>query len=205
MNREISFDNNEVAFAHRSDAELKEAHWLFSMMGKPWLVKLGTRLAPWSIKAGLPVKGLIRKTIFRQFVGGETLEATIPVAQKLAQYHVQVILDYGVEGKEGEDNYDHARDEFIRVINFASTQPNIPFMSVKVTGMARFSLLEKMDELMHTSGSTTLVKKYNEALQQLPTEEAGEWQNVVDRVKAICEAAQKTNVGFLVDAEETWI
>src|SRR5215213_628812 len=149
MNREISFDNTEVAFAHRSDADLKHAHWLFSMMGKPWLVKLGTKLAPWSIRAGLPVKGLIRKTIFKQFVGGETLEQTIPVAKKLAGYHVQVILDYGVEGKEGEENYDHARDEFVRVINFAGTQPNVPFMSVKVTGIARFGLLEKLDELMH--------------------------------------------------------
>src|SRR5215212_530356 len=154
MNREISFDNNEVAFAHRSDAELKEAHWLFSMMGKPWLVKLGTTLAPWSIRAGLPVKGLIRGTIFKQFVGGETLDQTIRVAKKMAQYNVGVILDYGVEGKEGEANYDHACDEFIRVINFAATQPNIPFMSVKVTGMARFSLLEKMDELMHNAGGT---------------------------------------------------
>ena len=205
MKANISFEDTAIAFAHDSDKELKNARWLFSMMARPWLVKMGTKLTPWSLQIGLPIKGLIRKTIFQHFVGGETLEETIPVARHMAKFNVQAILDYGVEGKEGEANYDHARDEFIRVINFAATQPNVPFMSVKVTGMARFSLLEKMDELMHTSGSTTLVKKYNEALQQLPTEEAGEWQNVVDRVKAICEAAQKTNVGFLVDAEETWI
>jgi proline dehydrogenase len=205
MNMNISFDNTEIAFAHDSDKELKHAHWLFSIMGKPWLVKLGTKLAPWSLKAGLPVKGLIRKTIFEHFVGGETLEETIPVARHLAKYNVQAILDYGVEGKEGEDNYDHARDEFIRVINFAATQPNVPFMSVKVTGMARFGLLEKLDGLMHAADSDTLVKKYNEALQQLPAAELSEWQRVVERVRKICEAAQKAKVGFLVDAEETWI
>ncbi|HWJ91501.1 MAG TPA: hypothetical protein VNR87_10340, partial [Flavisolibacter sp.] len=77
MNSQISFDDTEIAFAHHSNKELKEARWLFSMMGKPSLVKIGSRLAPWSIKAGLPVKGLIRKTIFKQFVGGETLEQTI--------------------------------------------------------------------------------------------------------------------------------
>ena len=71
MNTPISFDNTEIAFAHKSDKELKFSHWLFSLMAKPWLVKWGSRLAPWSIKAGLPVKGLIRKTIFKQFVGGE--------------------------------------------------------------------------------------------------------------------------------------
>ena len=101
MNPPISFDNTAVAFAHRSDKELKQAHWLFSLMGKPWLVRMGSRVAPLSLRLGLPVKGLIRKTIFRQFVGGETLEQTIPVAKKLGDYHVQVILDYGVEGKEG--------------------------------------------------------------------------------------------------------
>jgi proline dehydrogenase len=205
MNTAISFDNTEIAFAHDSDQELKRAHWLFTVMGKPWLVKLGTRLAPWSLRVGLPVKGVIRKTIFDHFVGGETLEETIPVAQHMAKYNVQAILDYGVEGKEGEANYDHARDEFIRVINFAATQPNVPFMSVKVTGIARFGLLEKLDSLMHASGAESLIKKYNNALRQLTQEESAEWQRVHDRIKQICETAKQANVGFLVDAEETWI
>src|SRR5919112_40933 len=98
MNTPISFDNAEVAFAHQSDRDLKDAHFLFSSMQYPLLVKLGTRLTPWVIKTGLPVKGIIRKTIFKQFVGGESLKETSVVAQKLAQSGVQVILDYGVEG-----------------------------------------------------------------------------------------------------------
>jgi proline dehydrogenase len=174
-------------------------------MGKPWLVNIGTRLAPWSIRAGLPVKGLIRKTISRQFIGGETLEQTIPVAKKLGEYNVEVILDYAVEGKAGEDNYEHACNEFIRVINFAATQPNVPFMSVKVTGMARFALMEKIHVLMNSSGGDSLIKRYYTALEQLSTEEKSEWQRVVDRTVKISEAASKANVGFLVDAEETWI
>ena len=205
MNREISFDNTEIAFAHDTDKELKQAHFLFSMMGKPWLVKLGTKLTPWSLKMGLPVKGLIRKTIFRHFVGGETLEETIPVARHLTKFGVQAILDYGVEGMEGEESYDHGRDEFIRVIHFAATQPNIPFISIKVTGMARFSLLEKLDGLMHASKADTLVKKYNEALGQISPVERSEWERVIERVRKICETAEKANIGFLVDAEETWI
>ena len=139
------------------------------MMGQPWIVKMGTRLAPWSINAGLPVKGIIRSTIFAQFVGGETLEETAVVAKKLGEYNVQVILDYGVEGKEGENNFDQACEEFIRVINYASTQPNIPFMSVKVTGFARFSLLEKIDSIMHTCEGT-LMKRYLQAIDRLSPE-----------------------------------
>lgn len=205
MNTNISFDNTGIAFAYRSDRDLKHSHWLYKLMAKPWLVNIGTRLAPWSIRAGLPVKSLIRNTISRQFIGGETLEQTIPVAKKLAAYNVEVILDYAVEGKEGEDNYEHACSEFIRVINFAATQPNVPFMSVKVTGMARFSLLEKIHTLINVSGEDSLIKRYEAALKQLPAEEYSEWQRVVARALKICEAASKTNVGFLVDAEETWI
>jgi proline dehydrogenase len=205
MNTNISFDNTEIAFAYKSDKDLKHSHWLYSLMGKPWLVQVGARLAPWSIRVGLPVKGMIRRTISKQFIGGESLEQTIPVAKQLAQYNVDVILDYAVEGKEGEDNYQHACDEFIRVINFAATQPNTPFMSVKVTGMARFALLEKIHSLMNASGVDNLIERFNEALFKLSAEELNEWQRVVDRTVKICEAASKTSVGFLVDAEETWI
>ena len=97
---------------------------------------------------------MIRNTIFQQFVGGETLEQNVVVADKLEKYGVQVILDYGVEGERRRRGFDHAWDEFIRVINYAGTQPNIPFMSVKVTGFARFSLLEKLDhDVRRTKGA----------------------------------------------------
>jgi len=106
----ISFDNTEYAFAAKSDKELKKARFLFSMMGKAWLVKLGLKIIPTAIHWRLPfTRTLIRKTIFHQFVGGENLEETAKVADNLAAYNVQVILDYGVEGKEGEADCEHAR------------------------------------------------------------------------------------------------
>jgi proline dehydrogenase len=200
----ISFDNTEFAFEYKTEKQLKKARFLFSMMGRPWLVKIGTRLAPWSVKAGLPVKGIIRKTIFAQFVGGETLEQTAEVAKTLGQYNVQVILDYGVEGKEGEENFDHACEEFIRVINYAATQPNIPFMSVKVTGFARFALLEKLDTLMH-AGEGTLMKRYLHAVELLPADEKEEWHRVRHRVMRVCGTGAEKKVGVFIDAEETWI
>ena len=200
----ISFDNTEFAFEYKTNKQLKKARFLFSSMAKLWLVKPGIKLTPWAIKMGLPVNGIIRKTIFTQFVGGETLEETATVAKKLGAYNVQVILDYGVEGKEGEENFDHACDEFIRVINYASTQPNIPFMSVKVTGFARFALLERMDTLMHTAEGT-LMKRYLKAADQLSTAEKKEWHKVRYRVLQVCEAAEAKNVGVFIDAEESWI
>ncbi len=156
----VSFENTENAFEYKSDRELKKAAFLFSSMGYSALVQLGTRVTPWMIRSGLPVKGLIRDTLFAQFVGGETLSETAAVARKLGQYQVQIILDYGVEGgDEGEEGFDHAAAEFIKVIDYAATQPNIPFMSVKVTGFARFGLLEKLDALMK-KGTGPLMKRY---------------------------------------------
>ncbi|GAC1425306.1 MAG: proline dehydrogenase family protein [Flavisolibacter sp.] len=204
MNNPISFDNTSIAFAHQTDKELKQSRWLFSIMGQLWLVKLGSKITPWAIKSGLPVKGLIRHTIFKQFVGGETLEQTLFVAEKLGKFGVGVILDFGVEGRSGEKNYDHARNEFIRVIQFAATQPKIPFMSVKVTSMARFELLEKIDGLMKY-GQGSLIDNYQNALTQLNQQEAWEWSQVLLRIEMICKAALKAGIGFLLDAEESWI
>jgi len=201
----ISFENTEYAFAYKSDAELKKANFLFGFMGKPWLVNTALNLTPLAIKWHLPLTNtLIRKTIFKQFVGGETLAETAKVADKLEAYKVQVILDYGVEGKEGEANFEHARDEFKRVIDYAATQPNIPFMSIKVTGFARFSLLEKLDTAMH-NGSGTLMKRYLHAVEMLPDAEKEEWHKVRLRMQQLCEVADKKNIGILIDAEETWI
>lgn len=201
----VSFDNTEFAFEYKKDTELKKARFLFSCMGKPWLVKFGTRFTPWAVKSGLPVKGLIRNTIFEQFVGGETLDQTAVVAKKLAGYHVQVILDYGVEGgDDGEQGFDHATQEFVRVINYAATQPNIPFMSIKVTGFARFALMEKLDALMQQQQGS-LMKRYLQAIEQLSADEKEEWHRVRQRMMTICQTASDKNVGVLVDAEETWI
>lgn len=206
MNDAISFEHTEYAFAYKPDQELKKAHFLFASMGKPWLIKLGLTLTPLAIRWKLPfVKSIIRSTIFQQFVGGETLAETATVADKLGKYQVQVILDYGVEGgDDGEAGFEAATQEFIRVINYAATQPNIPFMSIKVTGFSRFSLLEKIDAGMHQK-SGTLMKRYLSAVEELPSEEKEEWHRVRYRLLQICEAAAAQQVSVLVDAEETWI
>jgi len=200
----ISFDNTENAFAYRTDKQLKKAHFLFASMGKEWLVRLGTRFTPWAIKSGLPIKGIIRKTIFEQFVGGETLDETTKVGKHLASYGVQSILDYGVEGESSEEAFDQATEEFISVINYASTQPSVPFMAVKITGLARFGLLEKLDDSV-SGNAGTLMKRYVKAVEALTAEEKAEWQRVHERIQRICRTASEKNVGVFIDAEETWI
>ena len=190
----LSFENTEIAFAHLSDQDLKSARFLFKSMSYPWLVQMGSRLTPFIMKTGLPVHGLIKKTIFKQFVGGETLEETAQVGKTLSQFGVKVILDYGVEGKEGEAAFDIATEEFLRVIEYAATQNNIPFISIKVTGLARFGLLQTLNEAPRIRSGI----HDNEV-------EKDEWEAVRGRMYSICEVAAEKNIGVLIDAEESWI
>lgn len=184
----LSFDNTEIAFRYRSNKELKRAHFLFSSMGSPLLTKVGIAFTKFAINWHLPVKGLIKNTIYKQFCGGETIEETSVVAHKLAPYGVGIALDYGVEGKESEQDFDAAVPEFVKAINYAATQKNIPFIPIKITGFARFDLLEKVH-----AGAT------------LNTEETAAWQRVQKRIDTICGAAADKGLMILIDAEESWI
>ncbi len=190
----ISFDNTENAFAYKSDKELKQSRFLFNTMDYPLFVPIGTRLTPFLMKTGLPINGVIRSTIFKQFVGGETLAETATVANTLGKYGVDVILDYGVEGKDGETNFEHATEEFIRVIKYAASQKNIPFISIKVSGFARHDLLQTLNKAPRLRSG---IHDHED--------EQDEWDRVCDRMYRICEVAAELNVGVLVDAEESWI
>jgi len=182
------FDNTQIAFQYRNNQELKRARFLFSSMGSPVLTKIGIQATRIATSLHLPIKGIIKKTIFQQFCGGETMEEAAATANMLNKYHVGVILDYGVEGKETESDFDKAVPEFIKAIQYAAGQKNIPFISLKVTGFSRFALLEKIHSGL-----------------QLSEEEHAEWGRVYKRINDICAAAAKSNIMVLVDAEETWI
>ncbi|MBW8685033.1 proline dehydrogenase family protein [Chitinophaga rhizophila] len=184
----LSFENTTIAFESKTDKALKKADFLFTNIGKPWLVKLGAAVTPLALKMGLPIKGLIRSTIFSQFCGGESLQEAAETASQLGKFHVGVALDYGVEAMEGEENYDHAVPEFVRAIEYAAGNPNIPFIAIKVTGFARFGLLEKI----HSK-------------EALTPDETAEYGRVRARIHTIAATAAKHRIGLLIDAEESWI
>lgn len=184
----LSFDNTEIAFHYRNNKELKRAHFLFSSMSSPFLSKTGMKLTQLAMSWGLPIKGVIKSTIFSQFCGGETIEEAAHTAATLGNYNVGVALDYSVEGKDEEAEFDHAVPEFIKAIEYAATQKNIPFIPIKITGFARFALLEKVHR--------------KEALNEA---EKAEWQRVEQRIDKICGTAAQCKSMILVDAEESWI
>lgn len=202
----INFNNTEKAFAYKTDRDLKRARFLFSVMQFAPLVKLGTQITPWAIKSGLPVKGIIKNTLFKQFVGGETLEETVGVADMLEKYKVQVILDYGVEGGEGDENkYEAEANYFIKVIRFAATRKNIPFISIKITGLVSSLLLEKLDTTLSGNSIESLVTRFTSKLEQLSQEEKGQWEQLIARTVRLCQAASDAGIGIMIDAEESWI
>jgi proline dehydrogenase len=202
----LNFEDTEKAFAYKSDSQLKKAKFLFSAMQFSPLVKIGSRLTPWAIKTGLPVKGIIKHTLFEQFVGGESLEDTTAVLNMLDGFKVQVILDYGVEGGEyGDVKYDLETETFIKVLAFSATRKNIPFISIKVTGLSSKSLLEKLNV---TIGKTTSDKIENiipSEIKKLREEDQKAWDNLIKRTEKICSTAANLGVGVMIDAEESWI
>ncbi len=182
------FDNTQIAFEYRSDKELKHARFLFSSMGSPTLTNLGIKMTKLALSLHLPVKSIIKSTLFDHFCGGETMEDAAKTAALLGKYGIGTILDYGVEGKESESDFDKAVPEFIKAIQYAATSKNIPFISLKITGFAYFALLEKIH-----SGT------------QLTDDEQAAWKRVHDRIDKICRSAADNNIMVLVDAEESWI
>ncbi|MFN5422769.1 MAG: proline dehydrogenase family protein [bacterium] len=202
----IDTEDTEKAFVYKDDKSLKKSRLLFSLMTIAPLVKLGTHLTPFLIKSGLPLKKLIKKTLFEQFVGGESLEETIPVCKLLGKFKVDVILDYGIEGGEYDDpTCDLATEEFIKVIRFASTQNNIPFISIKITGLTTFSLLEKINVLINPNHNINIFGNSTDITKSLSQDDKIACEKLFNRLDNICKNASESGIGILIDAEESWI
>lgn len=185
----ISFDNTEIAFKSKSDKDLKKAYQLFKMVGKPWLVKLGNGFVKFLTRVGLLPKRLIKRTIFAQFCGGENIADCDSKIKELAEFNVGTILDYSVEGKTTQDDFDATCAEIIATIDKSNKEDSIPFSVFKVTGISRFGLLEKV----------------NDPKAELTDAERREFAEVHTRVDSICRRAYETQTPVFIDAEDSWI
>ena len=182
------FNNTAAAFALKSDTELDRAYFLFKMIASEPLVRIGTAVTNFALKAHLPVEGLIRATVFDHFCGGTTEEDCLPVVDKMFTKGVSSVLDYSVEAKEDEAEFDKALEKTLKTITFAKEIKAIPFAVFKPTGFGRFDLYQKMGE-----GKTFTI------------EEAAEWNRVINRFELVCKAAHDNDVALLIDAEESWM
>lgn len=184
----LSFDNTKIAFAGKTNGELKQAYWLFKMIDSPFMMGFGKYATLVSLKLHLPIGGIIRKTIFKQFCGGETIEQCAVTTRKLDALNVGTILDYSVEGKNSEKEFDGTVAEILKTIEVSRGNDHIPFCVFKPTGLCKNELLEKV-----SSG------------KPLSTEDAAAYQRLRARIDLICGKAAEAGTPIFMDAEETWM
>ncbi|WP_431108843.1 proline dehydrogenase family protein [Winogradskyella poriferorum] len=187
INRSL-FENTATAFALKSDSELERAYFLFKMISSQPLVRIGTAATNFALKANLPVEGLIRSTVFDHFCGGVNEEDCLSVIDKLYTKGVSSVLDYSVEGKEVEEEFDNALEKILKIIHFCDERDAMPIVVFKPTGFGRFMLYQKK-----TKGI------------ELTASENDEWDRIVGRFNAVCKLAKEKDVEVLIDAEESWM
>ncbi len=185
----LSFDNTKLAFKHLSNKELKKSYWLFKVISNQVMSGVGPFLTKTALFFRLPISGLIKATLFKQFCGGETLEEATPTVLRLFANNVGSVLDYSVEGEENEVVFDHSAQQILKCIDKTMEFPDaIPFCVFKMTAIARFSLLEKISNKQELKGYEQL-----------------EWQKALERVDMICRTASEFSQYIMIDAEESWI
>lgn len=182
------FNNTKVAFSLKKDSELERAYFLFKMIANEPLVRIGTAMTNFAIKAHLPVEGLIRATVFDHFCGGVSEDDCVPVIDKMYAKKVCSVLDYSVEGKVDEAQFDAAFDMTIKLLDFVKEKEAIPFAVFKPTGFGRIELYEKVGNKI-----------------ELTADQTEEWNRVVARYDKVCALAKEKDVKLLIDAEESWM
>lgn len=181
----ISFENTEIAFRYKTNNELKKAYILFKAIAKPWLVKTGSTLLQFSLKTRIPVKWILKPTIYSHFVGGEYIAECKKTVGKLKAYNVKAILDYSVEGKENDEDINLALNETLASIKNAANDPNIPFAVFKPTAFSKSYILEKVS-----------------AAEEMSPEDEIEYKKFTDRVNLLCKTAFESDIPILIDAED---
>lgn len=184
----LIFNNTEIAFSNKTNHELKKAYWLFKTIENPKIVLLGNKLLNFALKIRLPIKWIIKPTVFEHFCGGETINECNKTIENLSKNNIGTILDYSAEGISNELNFENVTNEILEVIQKSKTTEFIPFAVFKVTGIANIDLLEKLN-------NNTL----------LTDNEMVEYSRIINRIDNICKAATISDLPVFIDAEESWI
>ena len=184
----VDFDQIEIAFKAKSEKALKKRHFIFTTMKWPWMVSIGTTLTKFGLSVGLPIKGIVKSTIFDIFCGGESLEKCAAAVDELESFGIGAIFDYSVEGEKSEVGFEEAYQEILETIKVASRSKILRFAAFKLTAVGDFDLYAKIH------ANKELSKAENEAFERVKV-----------RVESICELASQLEVSLLIDAEETWI
>ncbi len=183
------FNNTQLAFANKTDSQLRKAFWMFKLIEQPFLTKLGTSVLNFAVHNNIPFAGnLVKATLFEQFCGGETREESMKVVIQMFKRGVGSIFDYSIEGKEEEATFDAVCKEIKDIVRFSVGNPAIPFIVFKPTAFGRIDIYEAVGKKV-----------------ELTTSQKEEWQRVVQRFDDVCRLCFENNKKVMIDAEETWM
>lgn len=188
MQQSVSFDDTSIAFSSKSDQALRKMYWLFGIMNHQLLVNLASKLLKLALNLRLPVKPLIRQTIFELFCGGENIYDCREKSLELSKYGIATILDYSVEGTENEKDFEKTAMEILDTIDKSVIEPRNPYSVFKMSGIASNAIMEKLQRGADLTQSERLA-----------------WKRTCDRMKEISRACYQKDIRLLIDAEETWI
>ena len=188
MTDKTLFNNTKTAFALKTDSQLERAYFLFKMISKEPLVRIGTAVTKFALNASLPVEGLIRSTVFDHFCGGVNEEDCLIAIDNMFTKGVSSVLDYSVEGKASENQFDDALEKILKIVNFCYEREAMPIVVFKPTAFGRFYLYEKKSEAIRFS-----------------PEEQAEWDRIINRFRKVCKLAKEKDVEVLIDGEESWM
>ena len=186
--QKLDFSNSEIAFRGKSNTDLYSTYLLFKVMNSPTMVKLGKFAVNFAFAIRFPIKGILRATIYKHFVGGTSIDDCRKTIVRLAERNVHTILDYALEGGAKEEIFDAAAQEVKRTIRYAHEHKNVPFGVFKPSSVGRFALMEKV-----SAGET------------LTADEKAELERLENRIESIFKLGHELGIPVLIDAEETWI
>ncbi len=183
------FNDTKLAFADKTDAQLKKAYWMFKAIEQPAVTNIGVSLLNFTVRNNFPfVDGIVKQTLFEQFCGGETREESMKVVKQMFKRGVGSIFDYSIEGKEEEEVFDAVCKEIKDIVRFSVGNPAIPFIVFKPTAFGRIDIYEEVGKG-----------------KELTTSQKEEWNKVVQRFDEVCQLCFESDKKVMVDAEETWM
>ncbi|HXA01617.1 MAG TPA: proline dehydrogenase family protein [Cytophagaceae bacterium] len=184
----LSFEDTSIAFSSKTNEDLEKMHFLFSTMNWKYPTKIGTFFIKTALKFKLPVQSVIKKTLFTQFCGGETIGECKNTIADLMKFNVRTILDYSVEGLDSDENFDNTMDKVLESIEAASSSSAIAAGVFKMSGIGPAHILEKIQNGEILTGDESMAL-----------------DNTKRRAEIICRMAYEKGVSVFIDAEESWI
>lgn len=182
----LDFNNTEIAFSSKSWGELRNAYLLFNTIKYPALVKcakLGTNLA---LKIHFPLAWAVKPTLYKQFVGGETLQDCEKTIDHLKKFNVKATLDFSAEGKKTPAGIQATFAETLRSVDYAKENKNLAYAVFKPS----------------TITTDELLAKASEKREKLTIDEVKQYREYRERFMALCQRAYDNDVRILVDAED---